>query len=158
MIEVSINAWTGESDRPPQSPIRDDAIRWLLKQAGRPDETTLRPPALPDWNDWTDERIGWGLIVPKTAGVSDADLAACKDLESDPALQALLEDRRTRQGSVPVFRYDAGTGAGHGQVFLRNYAARRDLDLASGIGLADDRLPFYLLVYADPADMVLLTR
>lgn len=153
MPQISMNAWTGSSNRAPESPLGGNAMAWLMHEAGRPDERTLAPTAPPDWNAWQGDRVGWGLVVANPDGFSNQDLANGADLAADTPLQTLLEERRSKQGSVPVFHYDAGAGDGHGQVFLRNYAAGKDLDLTSDIGLADDRLPFYLLIYASPNDI-----
>lgn len=153
MNKVSINAWTGDDSTPPESNFGPEAKAWML---GAPERRTIQhlaPATLPDLDDWTDKRVGWGVIVATKGDFSDQERSAGKDLENDAVLQQLLADRKTKQGVAPVFHWGAGAAAGHGGLYLRNYASGKDLDLTSGVGLENDELPHYLLIYASPGDI-----
>ena len=58
-------------------------------------------PDPPDPANWRDPRVGWGLILPESAGLTDDQLAGAGD--APEPIQALVA---ARQGKV--LRYRAG--------------------------------------------------
>lgn len=153
---ISIDAYSQELGRAPEgTPDGAGKAGWLLGQVGLdlPRLKTLAPPEEADLNEWSDPRVGWGVVVVANPNFSADDYAKGKDLEGDEVLQKLLAYRRGVQGSVPVIHYDPRVQGGPRTILLRNYAAGKDLDFTTKIGLGGDRIPFYLLIYASPADI-----
>lgn len=151
---ISINAYNEELGHAPQGiPSGPQKTAWLLGQSGLDlaKIQTLAPPEEADLNKWEDPRVGWGVVVVAKKGFTASDYASGKDLENDEVLRKLLDHRRAVQGSVPVFHYNPDVAGGPQTILLRNYAAGKDLDLVSKVGLGPDKLPYYLLIYAAPS-------
>ncbi len=90
---VEANAWTGTG--PVKNPGIDDSNDWgIRKRVYAPLATKLLLPGEPpDDRDWRHPKVGWGLVVPDRAGLSDADLAAGADLSAPlRKLMVLLDD------------------------------------------------------------------
>lgn len=131
------NAWLG--DRAAKGVLLADELPRRRPQVPR---ESLAPPARVGLDNWRDPRVGWGLILPARSGRSAVELATADDAPA--AIRRLVAHRN----HAPVFRYE------HQTEMLRYYGAGRDLALhSSGDGLALDRLPRYLLIYASPAEI-----
>ena len=142
---LSVNAWTGNGT-PATSPLAPGALGWALGAQGAAPLRLLAPEAEADPRDWRDPRVGWGLVLPDTSGLDDAAKARGEDAP-EPLRQLLA----ARPGS-PVLRYvdDPRLRYSH---LRRHYAHRGAQDIAlSGAerGIADGRLPRYLLIAAGP--------
>jgi hypothetical protein len=136
-----------EGRRPASAAVTPKAIHWAIhaKEAGA--DRYMLPDSPADFADWRDERVGWGLILPYRDGLSDKELASADD--APPPIRELRELR----GKAPVFRYRLGRD-GSGITHIRNYASRKSVPLSGGkIGVGGDAVPFYLLIYATPAEI-----
>jgi hypothetical protein len=144
--ELSINAWAG-GDGAVSGPVGPDALEWALTTPLPEAEQYLLAMERPDPRRWRDPGVGWGLVLPENEAVSAADRAIGADAP-EPVRQ-LLADRQ----DAPILRYVANSP--HRFDTLRRYytnRAPRDLDIAaSDFGVADDRIPQYLLICGSPA-------
>jgi hypothetical protein len=104
---------------------------------------SLAPPKPADLRDWTDPRVGWGLILADDESVPVSDRARAID-----AHEPLMELVAAR-GMAPVFRFRPD----------RPNSLRRDhldghvefLDIAgSPFGVAAGEIPRYLLIHGPP--------
>jgi hypothetical protein len=106
----------------------------------------LAPPPEADQRDWQDPRVGWGLVLPDDDAVPEADRAAALD-----APEPIRELQRQR-GEAPVLRYRPGD-----LTSLRRYFPDRPwkpLNIAaSEFGVAEDRIPRYLLICGSPGEV-----
>jgi CHAT domain len=138
---LQANAWSGE----PVAGGVADATGWSL--GGGPlwkPVTPMRPERAPDPADFTDVRVGWGLVLPDRPHLPEADRAGADD--APPALQALLD---ARAPAARVFRYVPGPATG--ALSLRDYAAGKDVAISgSPEGIGDGKLPKFLLLYGGP--------
>lgn len=139
---LSINAWTGQVV--PSAGLSTNALAWTLGQPPPQVEKVLAP-SLADPTNWRDERVGWGLVLPERAGLSEAQLASGSD--APEPIQALI---RTRPGS-PIFRYRPADTANRFS-FLRDYKHKKDIALTPAVerGIKPGALPRYLLIYGPP--------
>jgi hypothetical protein len=138
---VAIDAYTG--DAAATGRFAADHRAWALAtpKYGQP---FMRPDP-PDPENWADPRVGWGLILPESAGRTDDQLAGAGD--APEAIQALVAARHGK-----VLRYRAGTKFANWT--LRDYAGGGDLlTAASPVGAGPQQVPKYLLIYATPADV-----
>lgn len=155
MTTVTLNAWTGEGAGV-RGTFGPRAVAWALGGAGREIPQRLKPEEPPDWKDWRDPRVGWGVILPERGSgeaFTDADLAAGADAPG--AIRKLIAERQNQvPWPVPIFRYRAGAPVGERLRSLRNLAAGRDLSTAgSGIGTRPVELPKYLLIVGSPREI-----
>jgi hypothetical protein len=109
------------------------------------DLNDLGPEAPPDLTDWTDPRVGWGLVVADNAR-TDAEKAAGVGVP-----QVLLDLLAERQG--PLLYHVPAAGSR-----LRRYYAdgspAADWDPSgSPRGRIGDQIPRYLLIYGAPAEI-----
>lgn len=144
-LSLQINGWSGAGDTPTASPA---ATAWQWATAGRVTEVlkTLAPAAPVDQKNWRHEDVGWGLVLPDDASVSEKSKALGED--APPALRRLLDDRP----NSPVLRYvkDLYTH------LRRYYVDRPKQDIALGVskpGTRPGSLPTYLLIYGSPAEI-----
>lgn len=143
---LAFNAWTGEEIA--SGDVAPSARSWALGKTTSPPKTVpkLAPPKDADLSTWGDSRVGWGLVLPDRPDLSEQELAAGTDAP-DP-IQELLKAR----GNAPVFRFRPGdTGS---FTFLRDHRNKKDVSIqGSPFGLAPGALPFYLLLYGNPAEL-----
>ncbi len=104
----------------------------------------LAGPAPLDPKDWMDPRIGWGIVLPDDAALSDADKAAAVDAPA--SVRTLLAKR---QGVAMRFSPNAPLGT------LRRYyadgtAAHNIQVAAQAWGTGAGRVPRYLLMLGSP--------
>lgn len=93
-------------------------------------------------SDWTDPRVGWGLVVPDRDDVPAADKALGKDLSAP--LQELIRVRN----NAPVLRWREGLDGR-----LRRYrtdGGQSDLNFRGQRGMGPNAIPRYLLIAASP--------
>jgi hypothetical protein len=141
--KIQINAWC---DAPVSGELAPDWRGWALETLAPGPPGYLRPPAVPNYQDWTDPEVGWGLVVPDDADIPDAGKAAGVDLPGP--LKSLLT---LRHGVVLRYRPENALD------YLRRYTADGrcyDVRLAAPErGVAEYRIPYYLLLYGSPADI-----
>lgn len=142
---LQINAWSGEA--PLVSEVQEARVRaWALRADLKGRESTLRPPDPADFADWQDDRVGWGVVAADRPELDARTKAEAEDLPEP--IRRLIKER----GDAPVFRYVADSEAPFG--VLRNYATGKDVNIAgSPYGLAEDALPYYLLIVGSPRDV-----
>ena len=105
-----------------------------------------RAPLALDLSQWSDPRVGWGLVVPDRDDCPPADKAIGLDL-CEP-LQTLLR----RRAPAPVLRWRADLPEGR----LRRYApdgSAADLNLRGARGTGALAVPYYLLIAAGPTQI-----
>jgi hypothetical protein len=142
---LRLNAWAGGPEGV-SSELGGSATNWAVAgRLPRMDEF-LAPPEPADETNWRDPGTGWGLVLVDDAQASVADKAAGAD--APEPLRRLLAAR----GGSPVLRYVPGK-----LTSLRRYFPNqvpRQLDIAgSEFGIAEDRIPRYLLIYGSPASI-----
>src|SRR5262245_7128928 len=96
---VHANAWCGAEV---SGELDADKARAWGARGGPPGgraKMFLAPPKPLNLSDWTDPRVGWGLVVPDRADVPAADKAVGKDLSAP--LQELVKVRN----NAPIFRW-----------------------------------------------------
>jgi hypothetical protein len=140
-LSVQANAWTGDDVRGEL----DNAKNWGIGGAALVGPAQfMRPEAAADPADFTDERVGWGLVLPDRDDVPVASRAGADD--APEPIRALLA---ARQPAARVFRYRPG--AATGVLSLRDYAAGKDVAISgSPPGSGAGQLPMYLLLYGGP--------
>ncbi|MBT2305003.1 hypothetical protein J7E70_31805 [Variovorax paradoxus] len=142
---LQINAWAESTANVDTLPA---ATPWAQKQkvaAGA--SRTLAAPRPADLRDWRHPEVGWGLVLPAQAGLSDAELSRADD--APPAIQRLLASRP----GAPVLRWLPVLQ----QNFLRRYyvdAKAQDLSIAAPrTGIGKGQIPKYLLIYGSPTEI-----
>lgn len=144
---VSINAWTGEEV--PPSKLVEQPVKWGLKQQLQIFSQIQMLYAEPHINlrDWSDERVGWGVILPENTTISEKDRALA--LDAPEPIQKLV----VKRNHAPVFRYREELN----NRFLRRYytnGSSQDIAIGTGKrGTTVDCLPRYLLIYGTPYDV-----
>jgi hypothetical protein len=154
MTTVTLNAWTGEGNGA-RGEFGAGALAWALGGAGRELPEPLKPEAPPDWKNWHDARVGWGVILPERdgEGFSDADLRAGADAPA-PIRKLIGERSDGLSWTVPILRYRKSAPVGERLRLLRNLAAGKDLSTTgSAIGTRSVELPKYLLIVGSPAEI-----
>jgi hypothetical protein len=140
-MKIEINAFAGVGVGAVASALHPHHGRWVGQGLGPASTNLLGPQPLPNLKDWTDPRVGWGLVLPEKPGLSPQQLATADDAPSP--IRKLVAHR----SNAPVFRYGSN---------LREWAIRRyeadgssqDLALVGGPrGNQWGQLPRYLLLY-----------
>ena len=138
---LQANAWTGA---PATAPMDAHTLKWGgRRNAGKAQQSLA--PAL-DLDDWKDPKVGWGIVLPDRDHVPPADKA--RGLDAPEPIRDLLHAR----GDAPVLRYRPDLDEGK----LRRYAAdgtARDLNPRGKRGVADDAVPWYLLIVGSPLEI-----
>jgi hypothetical protein len=141
---LQINAWNPQLPHIGQLPERTP---WAQVKQGSRGSKWLAPAAPVDQRDWRHPDVGWGLVLP-----DDDTLALDAKVAGADAPDAIGRLLAARPGS-PVLRWQPKLQ----QNFLRRYYADgrvQDLSIAAPKpGVADGRLPRYLLIYASPAQI-----
>lgn len=141
--ELRMNAWTGEES--PVSAIEPkQAEKWVLRSAPPKARTFLAPPPPADPKDWSDARVGWGLILPHNPSLSTDELTKADD--APDAIRALVAKRIVNGKPAPVYRYKPGKHESH---FLFHGSVPVPIGMAPH-GIAKGALPQYLLIYGTP--------
>ncbi len=146
-VQLQINAYSGGGAPPEHESLdADAALRWAL---GKPmqKETFARPPADADPTHWWDPRVGYGVLLPETDGLTDEQLKTGSD-----APEPIVELLRKRPGTA-VLRYRPQFDAARRTMLLRNYATQSETSLdRPPVGVGPNQMPSYLLIVAPPGD------
>ncbi|WP_027346548.1 hypothetical protein [Hamadaea tsunoensis] len=141
--ELTIDAW--ENGQGVAGAMTSNPARWAF---GAKVPATAGVPMIPAPDapgNWRDPRVGWGLVLPKTRGLTAAELATAAD--APEPIQALVDARE----GARVLRYDV---AANGAMTVTDYAAGRGLSLTgTKPGNIPGELPMYLLLYGEPATL-----
>jgi len=141
---LRINAYAGEPDT--GSELRAVVGPWIGKDITQPIQL-MKPGAPADLADWSDSRVGWGLVVPENADIPPAERATAND--QPEKIRELLAFR----GNGPVLRFVKDLNGLH----IRRYDAdgkAQDPNLVSAPrGTAKGAIPRYLLIYAPPSEV-----
>jgi hypothetical protein len=141
---IEMNAYTGTEAA--SGRLSPDAKQWPL--SNRPPEhyRLLKPPEEPDWLDWRDPRVGWGLIAPMNQGFNETQLRDNLDLPE--CLRRLVSERE----HAPVFRYDKNWPQAYSHV--HNLRDNSDISLGNTpSGRGAGCLPKYLLIWGTPEEV-----
>ncbi|WP_165065745.1 hypothetical protein, partial [Paludisphaera rhizosphaerae] len=149
-IELRLNACWFDVDEAEAAAasgkLAGTALRWMVTNPVA-DRQHLAPPQPADYSNWTDSRVGWGVILPEQ---SDASPGAAEDLGGAPeAIKRLIADRKAKQGSVPVFRYDKAWEYRYSLLRSRSRSQPQAIS-ATTYGLGDREIPYYLLICGTP--------
>jgi len=138
--DLQVNAYAGAvGNSSPLDPAYKGKL--LATRLGIPDLTAAPKP--PDLRDWTDPRVGWGVVLADRDGVGPAEKARAADAPA--ALQALIA---ARKGVVLRYRADRQAGT------LRRYYAdgsSNDPTINVKWGTDPGAIPHYLLICGSPA-------
>jgi len=135
------NAWCGEAA---SGALAGDSLQWGARR-GFVRTAALGAPEI-DLDDWSDPRVGWGIVLPDRDGPSAADKAAGAD--APEPIRALLAAR----GNAPVFHWRAEVKDGR----LRRYATAggyTEPSLRGERGIGPIAVPRYLLLVGSPAEL-----
>jgi hypothetical protein len=144
---LSINAWAG-GDAEVTGAV-DDPIGWSYSTEIPAIGRTLFADQLPDFWDWRDPRVGWGVILPENESLTVPDRARAVD--APEPLHELLADRP----DAPVFRYRPDS-PNRWTTLMRYFSDATALPPhigTSGLGVGREQIPYYLLICASPADI-----
>lgn len=138
---LTINAWAGFSV---QSTLNENFNVWVANEFPVP-LLSLAPDKPPKPQDWNDENVGWGLVLPDIEGATAAVRATADD--APEPMQRLLAHRH---GVVLRWRPSPSLNINK---LTRCYAdgSEQDVDIAaSARGTARGSLPSYLLLCGSP--------
>jgi hypothetical protein len=139
---VQINAYAGDTGN--TSPLESGFRRRLLAtRLDVPDLTAAPRPIDP--RDWTDLRVGWGVVLADRDDLAPADKA--RALDAPLALQQLIGARR---GVTLRYRADRLPGS-----LRRHYDDGHFHDIMVGTqwGAGVAAIPRYLLIYGSPSEI-----
>ena len=143
---LTLNAHIGAGKSAYSPVISNDALKWALKEK-MPKEfaTKLAPPPPPDFANWKNPGVGWGLVLPYRAELSPVALASADDAPEP------IRDLRTARDNAPVFRYRADSPLSITHLITYRSGNEEPVPLSSAEpGVEAGRLPYYLLIYGSP--------
>jgi len=144
--EVQVNAWTGTDDDN-RSKLGATAFAWGLGEVEFSQKLGAEDP--PDYRNWQDPRVGWGLVLPENLNIPASERGLAED--APEPIRRLWESR----GKAPVFRYQDGASSDDKR--LRRYTSNgAEKDPAIGqseVGIANHQIPRYLLICASPSEI-----
>jgi hypothetical protein len=141
---LEMNAYTGVSAA--SGNFGPKGKQWPITTKPPEHSRFLKPPAEPDWTDWKQPKVGWGLVAPMTSGFTPAHLRENADLPE--CLRTLVAQRK----NAPVFRYDSNWPQAYSHV--HNLKDGTDVSLGnSPSGVDKGCLPKYLLIWGTPEEV-----
>jgi hypothetical protein len=141
-----INAWDGKPIEPAK--VGDKAVGWALKS--RLDAEKYLFPTPPDYRNWRDRRVGWGLVLRAKPGASKEAMAS--DEDAPQPIRDLRAARANEDGPAPIFRYEPESA--FNRTHLRNATSGKSVYLRGtryGVGAAE--MPYYLLICGTPEEI-----
>jgi hypothetical protein len=145
VISATVQANTVAGGTAVSGRFASDYARWALAPTSYA-EPAMRPN-VPDPADWSNSKVGWGIVLPKREGLSAAQLARADD--APEPIRTLVAEREGK-----VLRYCGGSL--YGKHFLRDYTYEEPSDLfisGSQVGMGELCIPQYLLLYGTPAEV-----
>ena len=141
---LGINAWAG-GDGGVSGPV-GDTRKWGLRSELPEMRPYLFAEKARDLSDWTDHRVGWGIILRDTSEVSPADKA--RGVDAPPPIRELVRDRP----DAPVLRYPPNSPNRFGTLlrYLPDGTVKQPDLAGSDFGIAPDCIPHYLLIVGSP--------
>jgi hypothetical protein len=142
--KLASNAWSGGSGGA-DGVLDELAGLWCAKRKLPRAPRYMFPKDLPDPADWTDPRVGWGVVLPENEAIGEKERASAVD--APEPIRRLLAARR---GVVLRYLQDSPNRF----TLIRRYypdGAPQDISL-SGSKSGTDRgaIPRYLLIYGTP--------
>jgi hypothetical protein len=143
---LTINAWDGAEGA--VSGKVGHALVWGLRSELPQAPTFLFAEPPPDMANWRDPRVGWGLILPENEALGAREKAQAVDAP-EPIRQLLADPDRT---GAPVLRYAPRSSNRFGTLFryLGDGTPVQPDIAGSDFGVAEDRIPHYLLICGSP--------
>jgi hypothetical protein len=138
--QLQINAYAGDVDN--QSPMDPGAAaRLFANRLALRD--VMAGPAPIDPKDWTDPRIGWGIVLPDNPALNAAAKAGA--LDASDSVRALVAAR-----SGVVMRYRPGAPRGTLCRYYEDGSAQDIQVAAQAWGTARGKVPRYLMMLGGP--------
>lgn len=139
--QIQINAWTDDADN--RSDLEAGLSgRLLAKKLALPSGFLAIKPI--DKREWSDPRVGWGLVLPDNKAMSAPDKAVAAD--ASEALRRLLAHR-----SGIVLRHDPDGAFG---ALRRDYPDGISEEVwPASFGTGPGEVPLYLTIAASPAQI-----
>lgn len=143
---LQINAWAGAniSNRAALEP----ALNTRFLGQNTPVRSDTLAPTLPNLADWSDDRVGWGLVMPDDPHLPPAEKAKLRLTDPEP-LHRLVQFRN----DAPIFRYDPNGEPGTLLRYYPNGDIQKTAFQALQYGTKPGDLPKYLLIYGSPDDI-----
>ena len=109
---LASNAWCGQAA---SGPLAEGSLGWAMgRDLPRPGQGMA--PEVVDLDDWRQEKVGWGVVLPEREVFPPADKAAGADAPAP--IRELMAER----GHAPVLRWAPELKEGR----LRRYASKAD--------------------------------
>jgi hypothetical protein len=140
---ISINAYAGPEQNESSTELADGAEEWTILNAPPKIRPFLSPPAEESLLNWRNERVGWGLILPKHEGLTPT--AAARADDAPEPIQQLVAERNAK-----VYRYDKFDAYGYLWDSMNNFPISVS---SASYGNGEGRLPLYLLIYGTPDEI-----
>lgn len=143
LTRLQANAWCGEEAN---GSVTDEFFSWGVNKDLPPPKGYLAAKAI-NWANWTDPRVGWGVVVPDRDELSATDKAQGIDL-AEP-IHELVKSR----SNAPIFRYNSKLPIGYQ---LRRYHTNgkfSDFSLGGERGIGPNAIPYYLLLVGSPKEI-----
>jgi hypothetical protein len=138
---LQINAYASDADN---SSALDPAAEGRLLARSLALRDALAGPVPIDSKDWTDARIGWGVVLPDDVTMTDADKAAAADAPT--FVRELIEKRKG-----VVLRYTPGAPLGTLRRHYGDGSVAQDIQVAAQAwGTSRGKVPRYLLMLGSP--------
>ncbi|WP_028998727.1 hypothetical protein [Azohydromonas australica] len=137
---LTSNAWCGEAAA---GALAEGSIAWGIDRKFKPPGQPLAAPAI-DYDQWSDPRVGWGVVLPDRD-----DVAAHKKalgLDAPEPIRELL----ARRAPAPVLRWRPELPEGKLLRYTADGAPAAPLSLQGWRGTGPLAVPHYLLIIASP--------
>lgn len=142
---LRINAWSGDEDAMSQG-LHSRGNHWIGSQLDLPAQF-LWPQPLVSKSDWTNEQIGWGLILPENLDLNPAERATAIDAPKP------IQDLVAARGNAPVLRYREDLPKWAVRRYYNDGSCQDPSLVASKRGTGWGCIPWYLMIYGSPTQI-----